>query len=64
MVAGPGKEILGGREFARGDIWRKMRARKAGHLKGIHRRGGMSVGGQESFPSEEVRAGLEVSLEV
>jgi hypothetical protein len=45
MVAGPEKEILQGREFAKGDIWSKMRARLAGHLKGIHRsrEEGMSV---------------------
>jgi hypothetical protein len=45
MVAGPEKEILQGREFAKGDIWSKMRARQAGHLKGIHRsrEEGMSV---------------------
>jgi hypothetical protein len=31
-VAGPEKESLRGREFALGDIWRKMRAQQAGHL--------------------------------
>jgi hypothetical protein len=45
MVAGLEKEILSGREFAKGDVWSKMRARQAGHLKGIHRsrEEGMSV---------------------
>jgi hypothetical protein len=48
MVAGPEKEILRGREFAKRD---KMRARQGGHLKGIHRRREeweISVGRQES----------------
>jgi hypothetical protein len=50
MVAGPEKDILRGREFAKGDVWRKMKARQAGHLQGIHRSRevGMCVGRQES----------------
>ena len=67
MVAGLEKDILRGREFAQGDVWRKMKARQTGPLKGIHRGGEVSSGNVRRqtgvIPSEEARAVLEVSPE-
>jgi hypothetical protein len=54
-----------GKEFAKGDTWSKMRARQAGHLKGIRRREEeMSVGRQTGVIRLKQRGPiLEVSLE-
>lgn len=44
MVAELEKDILSGREFAKGDERRINRGRQVGHLKGIHRRIGRETG--------------------